>query len=337
MNFMNKVLIIAEAGVNHNGSLELAKQLVDKALEAGVDYVKFQAGVPELVASKFAQKAEYQKATTGEHESQLDMIRKITLTPEQQRQLAAYCREAGAHYLCTPFDLPSIELLQELGMKLWKVPSGEITNYPYLKVIAQTGLPVIMSTGMADMKDIEEALGILVKYGTPKDKITLLHCTTEYPAPKDEVNLRAMNALKEYFGVEIGYSDHTQGIEIPIAAVAMGARVIEKHFTLDRNMEGPDHKASLEPHELKNMVECIRNVENALGDGIKRVAASELKNKAIARKSIVAFRNIAAGEVFSEENLITKRPANGLSPMMWEEVIGKVAKRDFLEDEPIEL
>lgn len=248
---MDKVLIIAEAGVNHNGSLELAKQLVDKALEAGVDYVKFQAGVPELVASKFAQKAEYQKATTGEHESQLDMIRKITLTPEQQRQLAAYCREVGAHYLCTPFDLPSIELLQELGMKLWKVPSGEITNYPYLKVIAQTGLPVIMSTGMADMKDIEEALGILIKYGTPKDKITLLHCTTEYPAPKDEVNLRAMKTLKEYFGVEIGYSDHTQGIEIPIAAVAMGARVIEKHFTLDRNMEGPDHKASLEPHELK--------------------------------------------------------------------------------------
>lgn len=334
---MNKVLIIAEAGVNHNGSLELAKRLVDKALEAGVDYVKFQAGVPELVASKFAQKADYQKATTGEHESQLDMIRKITLTPEQQRQLAAYCREVGAHYLCTPFDLPSIELLQELGMKLWKIPSGEITNYPYLKTIAQTGLPVIMSTGMADIKDIEEALKLLIKYGTPEDQITLLHCTTEYPAPKDEVNLRAMHTLKEYFGVEIGYSDHTQGIEIPIAAVAMGAKVIEKHFTLDRNMEGPDHKASLEPDELKNMVECIRNVEKALGDGIKRVTASELKNKAIARKSIVAFRDIVAGEVFSEENLITKRPANGLSPMMWEDVIGKIAKRDFLEDEPIEL
>lgn len=334
---MNKVLIIAEAGVNHNGSLELAKQLVDKAVEAGVDYVKFQAGIPELVASKFARKAEYQKATTGAQESQLDMIRKITLTPRQQRQLAAYCRETGARYLCTPFDLPSIELLQELGMQLWKIPSGEITNYPYLKVIAQTGLPVIMSTGMADMKDIGEALEVLTKYGTPRNKITLLHCTTEYPAPKDEVNLLAMKTLKECFGVETGYSDHTQGIEIPIAAVAMGARVIEKHFTLDRNMEGPDHKASLEPHELKSMVECIRNVEKALGDGIKKVTASEFKNKVIARKSIVAFRNIAAGEVFSEENLITKRPANGLSPMRWEEVIGQIAKRDFQEDEPIEL
>lgn len=334
---MNKVLIIAEAGVNHNGSLELAKKLVDKALEAGVDYVKFQAGVPELVASKFAQKADYQKATTGSNESQLDMIRKITLTPDQQREVASYCKQVGANYLCTPFDLPSIKLLQELGTQVWKVPSGEITNYPYLKAIGKTQQPVIMSTGMAQIEEIEAAVDVLVANGTDRQKITLLHCTTEYPAPKDEVNLKAMSTLRTHFGLPVGYSDHTQGVEIPVAAVAMGAVVIEKHFTLDRTMEGPDHKASLEPDELKQMVKYIRDIETALGDGIKNVTVSEFKNREIARKSIVAFRDIKAGEVFTEDNLVTKRPANGLSPMMWENVIGTVAKRDFLQDEPIEL
>lgn len=334
---MNKVLIIAEAGVNHNGSLELAKILIDKALEAGVDYIKFQAGIPELVASKFAQKADYQKATTGSGESQLDMIRKITLTPDQQRQVASYCTKVGAKYLCTPFDLPSIELLQELGTDVWKIPSGEITNYPYLKAIARTGLPVIMSTGMSEIVEIEAAISVLEENGTPHNKITLLHCTTEYPAPKNEVNLRAMLTMASHFGLPTGYSDHTQGIEIPVAAVAMGATVIEKHFTLDRNMEGPDHKASLEPEELKQMVKYIRNVETAVGNGIKGVAASEAKNREIARKSIVAFRDIQIGEVFSEDNLITKRPANGLNPMMWNSVIGTVAKRNFEQDEPIEL
>lgn len=334
---MNRVIIIAEAGVNHNGSLELAKKLVDRALEAGVDYVKFQAGVPELVASKFAQKADYQKATTGAGESQLEMIRKITLTTDQQRQVEAYCRQVGAHYLCTPFDGPSIELLQELGTEIWKIPSGEITNFPYLRQIGQTGLPVILSTGMATEDEIETAIEVLTRFGTPQSAITLLHCTTEYPAPKDEVNLRAMQTLGKRFNMPIGYSDHTQGVEIPVAAVAMGATIIEKHFTLDKNMEGPDHKASLEPDELKLMVEYIRNVEQAMGDGVKRVAASEAKNRAIARKSIVAFTDIKKGDVFSEQNLITKRPADGLSPMMWEEVIGKVAKHDFQQDEPIEI
>lgn len=334
---MNRVLIIAEAGVNHNGSLELAKQLVDKALEAGVDYVKFQAGIPELVASKFAQKADYQKATTDRHESQLDMIRKITLTPDQQRDVAAYCKQVGANYLCTPFDLPSIELLQELGMQIWKVPSGEITNYPYLRAIAQTKLPIIMSTGMATIAEIEAAIDVLVANGTDRQKITLLHCTTEYPAPKNEVNLNAMHTIGEHFKLPVGYSDHTEGLEISIAAVALGAVVIEKHFTLDRNMEGPDHKASIEPEELKLMVQCIRNVESALGDGIKKVTASESKNREIARKSIVAFRDIKKGELLTPENLITKRPANGINPMLWESVIGQIAKRDFEQDEPIEL
>lgn len=332
-----RTLIIAEAGVNHNGSLKLAKQLAEKAQEARVDYVKFQVCIPELVASKYAAKAAYQKITTDACESQLDMIKNISLTFDEHRQLANYCSEIGIKYLCTPFDLPSIKLLQEIGMPLWKIPSGEITNYPYLKMIAGTGLPVIMSTGMADMMEIEEALGVLARYGTPHDQITLLHCTTEYPAPKDEVNLRAMHALQQRFQVKVGYSDHTRGIEIPVAAVAMGAEVIEKHFTLDRNMEGPDHRASVEPDELKMMVDYIRNVEKALGDGVKRGTTSELKNKVIARKSIVAFRDIKAGEIFSEENLATKRPANGLTPMMWEQVIGCMAKRDFLEDEPIEL
>lgn len=334
---MNKVLIIAEAGVNHNGSVVLAKKLVDKALEAGVDYVKFQAGVPELVASKFAQKADYQKATTGSDESQLDMIRKITLTPDQQRAVASYCKQVGANYLCTPFDLPSIELLQELGTQVWKVPSGEITNYPYLKAIAKTELPVIMSTGMATIGEIEQAIDLLTVNGTKREEITLLHCTTEYPAPKNEVNLKAMQTIGEHFKLPVGYSDHTEGVEISIAAVALGAVVIEKHFTLDRNMDGPDHKASIEPETLKVLVQSIRNVESALGNGVKEVGASEAKNRAIARKSIVAFRDIKKGEVFGEDNLITKRPANGINPMLWKSVMGKIAKRDFEQDEPIEL
>lgn len=332
-----RVLIIAEAGVNHNGSLELAKRLAEKAKDAGVDYVKYQVGIPELVASKFATKAIYQEITTGSDESQLDMIKKISLTFDEHRQLAAYCSEIGVKYLCTPFDLPSIALLVDMHTPLWKIPSGEITNYPYLRAIGCTGKPVIMSTGMARMDEIERAVQVLTRFGTPRGEITLLHCTTEYPAPKNEINLRAMKAMKEQFDLPVGYSDHTEGIEIPIAAVAMGACVIEKHFTLDRTMAGPDHKASIEPEELIQMVKNIRNIEMALGDGVKRVCTAEKKNIKIARKSIVATCAISKGTLLTETNLTIKRPANGLSPMEWESVIGTFAIRDFVEDEPIEL
>ena len=334
---MKKVIIIAEAGVNHNGDYEKAKQLALKAKEAGADYVKFQTGIPENVISRYADMAEYQKVNVGHTESQLDMVRKIMLDRNAFAPLKQYCNEIGIKFISTPFDLVSIDVLRPLKMDFWKIPSGEITNFPYLKKIAQLGEPVIMSTGMSEMDEIEKAIEVLCSNGLTKDQITLLHCNTEYPTPMQDVNLRAMEQMRERFGVKVGYSDHTKGIEVPIAAVAMGADVVEKHFTLDKSLPGPDHKASLEPNELKAMVDAIRNIEQALGDGEKHVSNSERRNIAIARKSIIAARNIKQGEVLTEENLTTKRPGNGVSPMRWNEVIGTCAIRDFKEDELIEI
>ena len=329
-----KTLIIAEAGVNHNGSFELAKQLVDKAAEAGADIVKFQTCKAENVISRYADKAEYQKKTTGEADTQLDMVRKLMLTYEQYGQLKDYCEEKGIRFLSTAFDLPSVDYLHGIHMGLWKIPSGEITNLPLLIKIAQLHEPIIMSTGMSTLEEVGNAVKVLKDNGATE--ITLLHCTTEYPAPYEDVNLKAMDTMKEAFGLPVGYSDHTKGIEIPIAAVARGACVIEKHFTLDRNMEGPDHKASLEPQELAEMIRSIRNVEQAIGDGVKKVSASELKNQDIARKSIIAARAIKPGEVFTEENITTKRPGNGIDPMRWFDLLGKTAKHDYEEDYLIE-
>lgn len=331
------VIIIAEAGVNHNGDYELAKQLVIKAKEAGVDYVKFQTAKPELVISKFAEMAEYQKENTGKVESQLEMCKKIHLKLEDYKPLKAFCEEIGVKFISTPFDLVSIDVLEELDMDFWKIPSGEVTNYPYLVKIAKTHRPVIMSTGMCEIYEIRDALKILLDNGLTKEQISLLHCNTEYPTPYQDVDLKAMYDLINEFGLRTGYSDHTVGIEVPIAAVAMGAEIIEKHFTLDHNMPGPDHKASLEPNELKQMVTSIRNIEQALGDGKKHVSNSERKNIVIARKSIIASRDIKKGEVFTEENLTVKRPGYGISPIRWNEIIGKTAKRDFIEDELIEI
>lgn len=333
---MNKVLIIAEAGVNHNGSMELARQLVDAAAAAGVDMVKFQTFKAGNLVTKTARKADYQARNIGgEDDSQYNMLKRLELSEANHIELIGYCKTKGVQFFSTAFDLESIAFLDSLGFPLWKVPSGELTNFPYLRAIGQTRKPVILSTGMADMNDIQAAIDVLTRFGTPREQITLLHCTTEYPAPKNEVNLRAMVTMREYFNLPIGYSDHTQGIEIPVAAVAMGATVIEKHFTLNRNMEGPDHKASLEPDELKTMVDQIRNVETALGNGVKEPSPSERKNIAIARKSIVASRPIAQGEIFSDENMTAKRPGNGISPMDWENVIGQPARKDFLTDELI--
>lgn len=332
---MSKTLIIAEAGVNFNGSFEIACKMVDKAKEAGVDIVKFQTFVPEKLMSRYAQKAEYQKKTTGADESQLEMIRKLMLTFEEFVRLKEYCEKVGIRFLSTPFDLESIDFLEKLGCDLWKIPSGEITNYPYLVKIAETGKEIILSTGMCTMEEVAAAVEVLKKHGA--DKLTLLHCTTEYPAPIAEVNLRAMQTMKDAFGLEVGYSDHTVGIEVPIAAVAMGATVIEKHFTLDKNMEGPDHKASLEPDELAAMVKAIRNIELAMGTGEKKPSESEKKNMAVARKSIIAACDIKKGDIFTKENITTKRPGSGISPMMWENVIGTRAVRDFQEDELIEV
>jgi N,N'-diacetyllegionaminate synthase len=331
-----KTIIIAEAGVNHNGSIEIAKKLVVAAVDSNVDYVKFQIGLPELVVSKFAAKANYQKQTTGDG-NQLDMIRKISLSFDDHAKLKQYCDSLNVKYLCTPFDLPSIDFLQSIDIPFWKIPSGEITNYPYLKKIAQTHKPVILSSGMSTIKDIQDAIRILTLYGTKKEEITVLHCNTEYPTPMHDVNLRAMNYIAKKIGVKVGYSDHTLGIEVPVAAVALGATVIEKHFTLDRTMEGPDHKASLEPDELKAMVKAIRNIEVALGVANKIVTDSEEKNMAIARKSIIAAKAIKQGEVFTENNVTVKRPGNGISPMRWDDILGKSAVRDFEEDELIEL
>lgn len=335
---MNAIRIIAEAGVNHNGDLALAKKLIKVGAEAGVDYVKFQTFVPEAIVARYAKKAAYQQANFQEEsDSQLEMLRKLVIPETAYGELISACGEHGTKFLSTPFDFQSIELLSTMDMDFWKVPSGELTNLPYLRKIAATGRPVVLSTGMASMDEVGWAIETLLKNGLKSlDDLTVLHCTTQYPAPKADVNLKAMLSIKEQFGVKVGYSDHTQGIEIPIAAAALGATVIEKHFTLDRALPGPDHKASLEPDELKAMVEAIRNVELALGDGTKTTQSSEKGNVGVARKSIVAARMIRAGELLSEENLTVKRPGTGISPRLWDEVIGTVAKRDFAEDELIE-
>lgn len=332
-----KVIIIAEAGVNHNGSYELAIKMVDKAKRAGADYVKFQTAKPELVISTFAPKAEYQKETTGAAESQLEMCKAIHLPLTDYKPLKEYCDKVGIGFMSTPFDLVSIDVLEPLDMDYYKIPSGEITNLPYLRKIASKHRPVILSTGMCEIEEVEAALQVLEQGGVKRSDVIVLHCNTEYPTPMCDVNLRAMDDLRRSLGVKVGYSDHTKGIEVPIAAVALGARVIEKHFTLDKTMEGPDHKASLEPDELKAMVDAIRNIEQALGDGHKHVSPSERKNMDIARKSIVAARDIRKGEVLTEENITTKRPGNGISPMRWDSVIGTTAIRDFGYDELIEI
>lgn len=334
---MRKTYIIAEAGVNHNGSVDIAKRMIDAAVKAGADAVKFQTFVPEEIACGDAPKAEYQKRTTGGKGSQLGMLKKLALDAEAHRKLLGYCNRKGIGFLSSPFDMQSIDLLNSLGLKVFKIPSGEITNLPYLQKIGSLKKKIIMSTGMADMKEIDRALKALVKGGTARKNITLLHCNTEYPTPFEDVNLLAMATMKKRFGVKVGYSDHTQGLETAIAAVALGAEVIEKHFTLDREMKGPDHKASLEPGEFKAMVAAIRNIEKALGDGIKRPSPSEIKNRVIARKSIVAARDIKKGEIFSEENITAKRPGTGIDPMMWYKVIGKKARRNFKADELIEV
>ena len=330
-----QVYIIAEAGVNHNGSYELALHLIDAAKSAGVDCIKFQTFKAENLVSKDAKKAEYQVANTHNDDSQYAMLKKLELTDEQFIGLKKHCEDIGIDFLSTAFDFDSIDFLHSLGCSVWKVPSGEITNLPYLIKIARYGESVILSTGMATLDEVGAAIKVLQENGC--GQITLLHCTTEYPAPYQDVNLSAMLTMKNEFRLSVGYSDHTQGITIPIAAVAMGATVIEKHFTLDRTMEGPDHKASLEPNELQAMVEAIRRVEVAIGDGEKTPSESEKKNIAVARKSIVAMRQIKKGEILTEENITTKRPGNGLSPMQWFEVLGTAAVRDFDVDEQIEI
>lgn len=338
MSEMKKVLIIAEAGVNHNGSIELAKKLVDAAVLAGVDYVKFQSFKAENLVSKDAKKAEYQQINMADgDDSQFTMLKKLELSPEQHIELITYCNEKGIKFFSTAFDLESIDFLASLKLGLWKIPSGEITNYPYLKQIALKKEPVILSTGMCDMTDIDNAIQVLLKFGVTKEQITVLHCNTEYPTPMHDVNLNAMKTIADKFEVNIGYSDHTKGIEVPIAAVALGATVIEKHFTLDKTMEGPDHKASLEPQELIAMTTAIRNIEMALGSGEKKVTSSEINNKSVARKSIVASQYIQVGDVLTESNLTVKRPGTGISPMLWENVLGTKATKSYQPDELIEL
>ena len=333
----NRTLIIAEAGVNHNGDIDLAKKLIDVAAKAGVDLVKFQTFNASRQVTRSAQKADYQTQTTGNKESQFEMLRRLELTESMHHELIAHCATRNIGFFSTGFDIESIDLLLGLGQDHFKIPSGEITNQPYLRHIGKLGKNTILSTGMATLGDIEAAIDVLEQAGTPRTSITVLHCTTEYPTPMAEVNLCAMQSIHAAFGVAVGYSDHTQGIEVAIAAVGMGATVIEKHFTLDRNLPGPDHKASLEPEELKAMVAAIRNIEVALGDGIKHLTPSEARNKPVARKSLVASQAIKAGEVFSAQNITTKRPGTGISPMRWDEIIGRTALRDFAADELIEL
>lgn len=332
-----KTFIIAEAGVNHNGSLDVARKMVDAAREAGADAVKFQTFRAEELAAPSAHKADYQTAATGKSESQLEMLRRLELPEDSFRELCRYCETRGITFLSTAFGLGTLEFLMQLSPMLLKVPSGEITNLPYLRAIARCGRPVIVSTGMCSLAEVEDALHVLISGGVPRDELTVLHCTTEYPAPFTEVNLRAMLTLRDAFGVKVGYSDHTLGIEVAVAAVALGAVVIEKHFTLDRNLPGPDHKASLEPMELKAMVTAIRNVEASLGSPVKEPGSSERRNISVARKSIVAGKLIRQGEVFTPDNLQTKRPGTGISPMRWDEVIGRRAIRDFAPDDKIEI
>lgn len=331
------VLIIAEAGVNHNGNLDLAKRLVDVAAKAGADLVKFQTFSAERLVTQSAPKAHYQTVITDQAQSQFAMLRQLELTADMHQSLIAHCQTRGIGFFSTGFDMESLDYLASLGAERFKIPSGEITNLPYLRHIGQLGRPVILSTGMATMDEIGSAIQILGKSGTPKNLITILHCTTEYPTPMSEVNLRAMISIRDNFGVKVGYSDHTLGTEVAIAATALGATIIEKHFTLDRNLPGPDHKASLEPNELTAMVCAIRNIELAMGDGIKRLTPSEARNKPVARKSLVASRAIEAGDVFTAENITAKRPGTGISPMLWDDVIGKKSLRDFALDELIDL
>lgn len=332
-----RTLIIAEAGVNHNGDINLAKELISKAADAGADLVKFQTFNTSKCISRDAPKAQYQKEATDQEQSQFDMVRKLELSKTDHHVLIDACNRCGIGFFSTAFDHESFNLLMELNIDRVKIPSGEITNLPLLRHVSGRGLPLILSTGMSTLGDIEAALNVIENAGTPRSLITILHCNTEYPTPMSDVNLRAMNSLREAFGVAVGYSDHTQGIEVPVAAVALGATVIEKHFTLDRNLPGPDHKASLEPDELTEMVRSIRNIEMAMGTSIKRPSESELKNIQIARKSIVAASDIQTGEKFSEENIMAKRPGTGISPMKWDDVIGRTATRDFVADELITL
>ena len=332
-----KSLIIAEAGVNHNGDMAIARQLIDVAADAGADLVKFQTFSADRLVTADAKKAGYQIQAAYAGESQHAMLRRLELSRDMHVTLMAHCQARGIQFFSSGFDEESIDLLAELGIDRFKIPSGEITNLPYLRHVGRYGRPVIVSTGMATLDEIEAALAILEQAGTPRNRITVLHCTTEYPTPMTDVNLHAMLTIRDTLGVAVGYSDHTKGIEVAIGAVALGATVIEKHFTLDRNLPGPDHKASLEPAELKTMVAAIRNIEIALGDGIKRLTPSEAKNKPVARKSLVASQSIKAGDVFSAQNLTAKRPGTGISPMRWDEVIGRAAPRDFSADELIEL
>ena len=334
---MSKVFIIAEAGVNHNGSVELAKKLVDAAAQAGADAVKFQSFKANRLVSNFAEKADYQKKNHLIEETQQSMLQRLELDEASHIQIIEYCKEREILFLSTPFDIESIDMLSKLGVPTFKIPSGEITNLPYLRHMAHLGREIILSTGMSNIDEIADALGVLESEGVSRSKITILHATTEYPCPMDEVNLNAMLTIKKVFGVRVGYSDHTQGIEVPIAAVALGASIIEKHFTLDKSMDGPDHKASLEPLELMAMVSSIRNIEKALGCGTKKPTPSELNNIVVARKSLVALTNIRMGETFTALNVGVKRPGGGISPMRWDEVIGQVAQRNFFSDELITL
>ena len=332
---MLKTLIIAEAGVNHNGSLEMALELIDAASDAGADVVKFQTFKAENLVTQSAAKADYQLGTTDVQETQFEMIKKLELSYDMHHKLISKCKERGIRFSSTGFDTSSVDVLIELGVDFLKVPSGEITNLPYLRHVGTKGLPIILSTGMCTMQEVVNALEILEKAGARKHDITVLHCNTEYPTPMEDVNLRTMISMESELGLKVGYSDHTLGIEVPIAAVAMGATVIEKHYTLDRTMEGPDHAASLEPLELKQMVKGIRNIEKAMGDGVKKPSNSEQKNISVARKSIVASKEIKLGDEFTSDNLVVKRPGTGISPMQWDEVVGKVASKDFHPDELI--
>lgn len=331
----HSVFIIAEAGVNHNGSLDMAKQLIDVAAECGADAVKFQTFKAEHLVTQSAKQADYQTANTGKQESQFDMLKRLELSETDHHELVDYCQQKQIEFMSTPFDLQSIQFLNGLGVNRFKIPSGEITNYPYLKMVGAYNKQIVLSTGMAILADIEAALNLLIESGTDKDKITILHATTDYPTQMHDVNLTAMQTIAQAFKVKVGYSDHTPGIEVPTAAVALGASIIEKHFTLDKNLPGPDHKASLEPQELQAMVKAIRNIETALGDGIKRPSTNEQKNMQVARKSLVALTDIKKGDTFSEHNLTVKRPGLGISPMRWNEVIGQVAQKDYQADELI--
>lgn len=337
LNLSKKVYIIAEAGVNHNGDLGLAKKMIEVAAQAGVDAVKFQSFTAENLVTKTAEKADYQKITTAKSESQFRMLKRLEIDVKAHHILIDHCKNNNVQFLSSPFDLDGIDLLNSLGLELFKIPSGEINNVPYLRKIGQLNKKIIFSSGMSNLSEIEFALDILTRNGTKKDNISVLHCNTEYPTPFEDVNLKAMITIKKAFHVEVGYSDHTPGIAVPIAAVALGATIIEKHFTLDKNMEGPDHKASLDPTELIEMVKSIRNIEKSIGDGIKRPSASELKNKNIVRKSIVAATDIKKGDIFTEQNLTVKRPGMGVSPIFWDNIIGKKSDADFKKDSLIVL